>query len=132
MKGLWESMPDCVASLPAPPRCPPQLRPEWPPGAHPALVKLGRACLDARVEKRPSFEAIVKVRGGEPCAQQCRPTRASRCRLRVWLRPYRHAALVPCPPSAGCACAVCAVGGVPQRIPWLGARPSHPAGVDQD
>ncbi len=58
----YRSSRPCVASLPAPPRCPPQLRPEWPPGAHPALVKLGRACLDARVEKRPSFEAIVKVR----------------------------------------------------------------------
>ncbi|KAG2492506.1 hypothetical protein HYH03_009171 [Edaphochlamys debaryana] len=37
------------------------LKPEWPPGAHPALVRLGRACLTTSPEKRPSFEAIVKV-----------------------------------------------------------------------
>ncbi|KAG2492504.1 hypothetical protein HYH03_009169 [Edaphochlamys debaryana] len=37
------------------------LKPEWPPGAHPALVRLGRACLATSPEARPSFEAIVKV-----------------------------------------------------------------------
>ncbi|GFR51773.1 hypothetical protein Agub_g14229 [Astrephomene gubernaculifera] len=37
------------------------LTPTWPPSAHPALVRLGRACLATNPEKRPSFEAIVKV-----------------------------------------------------------------------
>ena len=39
-----------------------QIRPEWPPHAHPALVKLGKACLSTSPEKRPSFDALVKVR----------------------------------------------------------------------
>lgn len=38
-----------------------QLTPEWPASTHPALVRLGRACLAPSPEKRPSFEAIVKV-----------------------------------------------------------------------
>ncbi|GLC66708.1 hypothetical protein PLESTF_000463500, partial [Pleodorina starrii] len=38
------------------------LKPEWYSSAHPALVRLGRACLATSPEKRPSFEAIVKVR----------------------------------------------------------------------
>ncbi|KXZ53856.1 hypothetical protein GPECTOR_6g774 [Gonium pectorale] len=37
------------------------LKPEWPPSAHPALVRLGRACLATSPEDRPSFAAIVKV-----------------------------------------------------------------------
>ncbi|PNW77120.1 hypothetical protein CHLRE_10g422900v5 [Chlamydomonas reinhardtii] len=37
------------------------LTPEWPASTHPALVRLGRACLAPSPEKRPSFEAIVKV-----------------------------------------------------------------------
>ncbi|GFR51770.1 hypothetical protein Agub_g14226, partial [Astrephomene gubernaculifera] len=37
------------------------LTPTWPPSAHPALVRLGRACLATNPEKRPSFEAIVKI-----------------------------------------------------------------------
>ncbi|EFJ44079.1 hypothetical protein VOLCADRAFT_95692 [Volvox carteri f. nagariensis] len=37
------------------------LKPEWPSSAHPALVRLGRACLATSPEKRPSFEAIVKI-----------------------------------------------------------------------
>ncbi|EFJ44078.1 hypothetical protein VOLCADRAFT_106555 [Volvox carteri f. nagariensis] len=36
------------------------LKPEWPSSAHPALVRLGRACLSTSPEKRPKFEAIVK------------------------------------------------------------------------
>ncbi|GLI71446.1 hypothetical protein VaNZ11_016661 [Volvox africanus] len=38
-----------------------KLKPEWPASAHPPLVRLGRACLATSPEKRPSFEAIVKV-----------------------------------------------------------------------
>ncbi|KAG2435901.1 hypothetical protein HXX76_007096 [Chlamydomonas incerta] len=37
------------------------LRPEWPAGAHPALVRLGRACLATNASERPSFDAIAKV-----------------------------------------------------------------------
>ncbi|GIL64007.1 hypothetical protein Vafri_17993 [Volvox africanus] len=37
------------------------LKPEWPASAHPPLVRLGKACLATSPEKRPSFEAIVKV-----------------------------------------------------------------------
>ncbi|KXZ53857.1 hypothetical protein GPECTOR_6g775 [Gonium pectorale] len=37
------------------------LKPEWPPSAHPALVRLGRACLATSPEDRPSASAIVKV-----------------------------------------------------------------------
>jgi hypothetical protein len=44
-----------------------QLTPDWPAYAHPALVRLGRACLAPSPEKRPSFEAIVKVRTFPPC-----------------------------------------------------------------
>uniref|UniRef100_A0A7S0RJE4 Protein kinase domain-containing protein n=1 Tax=Chlamydomonas leiostraca TaxID=1034604 RepID=A0A7S0RJE4_9CHLO len=37
------------------------LRPEWPPGTHEALVKLGRACLQHDAAKRPSFQDIANV-----------------------------------------------------------------------
>ena len=38
-----------------------QLRPGWPGGVHPALVRLGRACLATNASERPSFDAIAKV-----------------------------------------------------------------------
>ncbi|KAG2447330.1 hypothetical protein HYH02_007659 [Chlamydomonas schloesseri] len=37
------------------------LKPEWPANAHPALVRLGKACLSTNPDMRPSFDAIAKV-----------------------------------------------------------------------
>ncbi|KAG2434211.1 hypothetical protein HXX76_007937 [Chlamydomonas incerta] len=37
------------------------LKPDWPTHAHPALVRLGKACLSTNPDMRPSFDAIAKV-----------------------------------------------------------------------
>eukprot|EP00198_Chlamydomonas_reinhardtii_P006439 XP_001695775.1 predicted protein [Chlamydomonas reinhardtii] len=37
------------------------LKPDWPTHGHPALVRLGKACLSTNADMRPSFDVIAKV-----------------------------------------------------------------------